>query len=204
MCGPDVLRLVDIADRIVQRHTPSSGSGSRRPASSGDPWQEALRLYEQGILDEATFRRLQRLAETRALRPVDVAVAQYEARRRRAGPPSEEERALRLLKSRREQLLTARATLQNTLTRLERQIADLEARIRQKTEAARAALAQDETRARRYLEQKVRLEETRNRLQEQAKALQDDLHSLEDVLAQIEAKITELEAIHVRSTLYTP
>ena len=205
VCGPDVFRLIEVADQVMQRHAMRVAPPAPAPAGQPrvDPWAEALSLYEQGLIDDAALQRLRRLAARGELRPVDVAVLRFEAQRRGATrPSSKEEEGLRLLKARRARLLNARQSSQQTLQRVEAQIADLDARIREKEEAARAVLPQDEERARQLLEEKVLFEESKARLEEQARALREDIQSLEDVLAQIEAKIVELEAMQTRAELH--
>ncbi len=205
VCGPDILRLIDVADRMLQRHTayaPPPAPAQR--TSGGDAWRQLIDLYEQGAIDDDTFQRLKSLAERGQLRPVDVAVLRYEARQQAAAarPSREEEEGLRLLKARRARLLTARRASEQTLSKVEAQIADLDARIQEKESAARAVIATDEDKARRFLEEKHLFEESRARLEEQAQALREDIRALDDVLAQVEAKIVELEAMQSRATIY--
>lgn len=204
-CGPDVFRLVEVADQVLQRHRAQDAVSAARPAvSQVDPWAEALRLYEQGLIDDAALERLRRLAEQGQLRPVDVAVLRFEAQKRgQVRHPLEEEEGLRLLRARRARLLRAQEASRQVIQRLERQIAALEERAQEKEQAARAVIARDEVTARRLLQEKLVFEETKARLEEQARGLREDLQTLEDVIAQIEAKILELEAVQARADLHS-
>lgn len=206
VCGPDILHLLDVADRTLQRHTAYAPPPTlARRVSGGDAWRQLLDLYEQGSIDEATFQQLKPLAERGQLRPVDVAVLQYEARHhgKRLRPSVEEEEALRLLKARRARLLAARRTSEQTLNKVEQQIADLEKRIQEKEGTARAVVVRDEEQARQLLHEKHLFEESKARLEEQARALREDIQALDDVVAQVDAKIVELEAMQSRASIYT-
>ncbi len=204
MCGPDVGRLIAIADQLLQhhekQHVTSPSPSTVRPPAGEELWARVMRLYEQGDIDEATLQKYRALAERGALRAVDVAVLQYEVRqRRRAAPLSEEEQALRQLRTRRARLEAVRRSTERTLEHLLAQIRSLDERIAAKEQAARDAVAHDEEQARRYVEEKLALSATREHLQRQAAALQADLDTLKDVLLQIEAQIAALEAVQQRA-----
>jgi len=201
-CGPDIFQLIEVADQVMQRHATRVAPPQTASRSRIDPWAEALTLYEQGLIDDAALQRLRRLAERGELRPVDVAVLRFEARKRSTTRPASEEEGLRLLKARRARLLSAQQASRETLRRVEAQIAELEDRIQEKEEAARAVVAQDEARARRFLEEKAVFEESKARLEKQARALREDIQALDDVLAQVEAKRVELEAMRTRAEIH--
>ncbi len=208
-CGPDLLRLFDLADALMrenQVHRREACCPEERPTPRAVPSvrEQLGEMYERGELDEPTYQRLREMAARGRLRPVDLAVLRYERRqRKRAQPPSEEETAIRQLRARIAQLERARAESSEVLATLEAKIAEIEDRAREREEAARRAVAEDETLARRHLLERQALLESRQRLREQAEALREDLDRLEGLKAQLEAKVAELEALRSREALQT-
>ncbi len=211
-CGPDVFRLFDLADAFMRENRarrqaaccPEETMG-RRPSPGPSVQEQLYEMYGRGELDEPTFQRLKELAARGQLRPVDLAVLRYERRQqKRTQPPlSEEEAAIRQLRARIAQLEQARTDSAQVLETLEAKVREMEDRAREREEAARQAVARDESLARRYLLEKQTLLETRARLVEQAEALRKDMERLDGLKAQLEAKVAELEALRSRETLQT-
>ncbi len=197
-CGPDVGRLIALADQLIQQHHPPTQPTKghmEHTATVDDLWARVVRLYEEGWIDEVTFNRFRALADRGVLRPVDVAVLQYETQRRaQQRRPSREEKTLRQLRARRARLVTVQQRSQETLARLMAHLQTLEHRIAAKEAAARDALPDNEAEARRYLEEKVALTAARDKLRQQIQALEADLTTLEDVILQIDTQMAALDA----------
>jgi len=209
-CGPDVFRLFDLADTLVQdnrsrrygTYPPVGPSQSTGPS----PREQLYEMYARGEVDRQTFRALKELARRGELREVDLAVLHYEQRkkpRKKSPPASEEEVAIRQLQSRITQLEGAREESSRVLTSLREKIEDVSARAQKREEAARQVVSNDEALARRYLMEKQELLKTQTRLEEQAQALQEDLANLDDLRGKLETKVTELEALRSRQDLQT-
>jgi len=208
-CGPDVFRLFDLADALIRDNRARRYGGAPSVGSSQAPGpslrEQLYEMYERGELDEETFRDLQDLAARGRLHPVDLAVLRYERRQKVNARPreSEEDVAIRKLRARIARLEEAREESSRVLASLRERIADMEERAQRREEAARLAVAKDETLARRYLMEKQELMEAQARLVEQARALEEDLARLGELQAKLEAKVIELEALRSRQELQT-
>ncbi len=173
----------------------------RAPAPSVE--EQLYTMYARGELDEDAFRALKALAEKGQLQPVDLAVHRLEALRRRAtrGRESDTERSIRQIRARLVRLEKARSESTQVLDTLQKKMAALAEEAEKREAAAREAVAHDEERARRYLEEKQELLATRARLEEQAAALQEDLQRIDELRLTLEARIAELEALRTREEL---
>jgi hypothetical protein len=109
--------------------------------------------------------------------------------------------ALRGIHSRLARLAEARTASAKVLADLEARQVDLNRRMAEKENAARASVETDEETARARLTEKLELVRSHARQVEQAEALRADLARLDDLRAQLEATAAELEAVRARSRL---
>jgi len=202
-CGSPLGDLFYLADAMLYDSRPSAPPPAMQVGVGEDLRAQLYQLYGEGQITEEVFIALCALADRGQLRPADLAVHRALARRPHLVQPGDVAltNALRGIHSRLARLAEARTASAKVLADLEARQVDLNRRMAEKENAARASVETDEEAARARLTEKLELVRSHDRLVEQAEALRADLARLDDLRAQLEAKAAELEAVRARSRL---
>ncbi len=202
-CGSPLGDLFYLADAMLYYTRTSAPPPAMQVGVGEDLRAQLYQLYGEGQITEEVFVALCALADRGQLRPADLAVHRALARRGHPVQPGDVAltNALRGIHARLARLAETRTASAKVLTDLEARQADLDRRMAEKENAARASVETDEEATRARLTEKLELVRSRGRLVEQAAALQADLNRLDDLRAQLDAKAAELEAVRARSRL---
>jgi len=196
--------LVELIDEVLEQNRENR---ERRPRarSEKDELEEELKIaYARGDIDEDAFARMRTEIRTGAFTRQDLERIKTEAAEARLAEIPEErelrrasaeiERQKRALIQAKEESSALAAGLNDRLSALKAEAAELEAK-------ARESLKEDEAAARLYLEQRQDVDDRAGKIEQQLTALRRDLERVEDLSAALADKEEELRVARSRGRI---